>query len=63
MPDARKRIGRPTAERRDMRGVRVEESLWTAAKEAAAERGESVSDVLRAALKRYVDAQARLRSR
>ena len=36
------------------RAVRVEDALWHAAKARAAERGESVSDVIRRALERYV---------
>ena len=36
------------------RAVRVEDPLWQAAKNRAAERGESVSDVIRRALERYV---------
>jgi predicted HicB family RNase H-like nuclease len=36
------------------RAVRVEDPLWTAAKAKADERGESVSDVIRRALERYV---------
>ena len=40
--------------RTPIRNLRVDDELWTAAQEIAAERGESVSDVLRAALRRYV---------
>ena len=36
------------------RPVRVEDGLWEAAKAKAAERGETVSQVIRAALTRYV---------
>lgn len=36
------------------RNVRIEDDLWSAAQEKAAERGESVSDVIRRALIRYV---------
>lgn len=36
------------------RAVRVEDALWEAAKAKAAERGETVSDVIRRALERYV---------
>jgi hypothetical protein len=36
------------------RVVRVEDELWDAAKAKAAERGETVSDAVRRALKRYV---------
>jgi predicted HicB family RNase H-like nuclease len=37
------------------RTVRVDDGLWDAAKAAAAERGESLSDVIREALKHYVE--------
>lgn len=37
-----------------LRNLRVPDDLWDAAQAIAAERGESVSDVLRAALTRYV---------
>lgn len=36
------------------RAVRIEDDLWRAAQEKAAERGETVSDVIRRALRRYV---------
>jgi len=36
------------------RAVRVETELWQAAQAAAAARGETVSDVIRRALERYV---------
>jgi predicted HicB family RNase H-like nuclease len=36
------------------RAVRVPGELWDAAKAKAAERGETVSDVIRRALERYV---------
>lgn len=36
------------------RAVRVEDELWHAAQEEAKARGESVSDVIRRALERYV---------
>jgi predicted DNA binding CopG/RHH family protein len=36
------------------RAVRVPDDLWKAAKTKAAERGETVSDVIRQALKNYV---------
>ncbi|CAN5885272.1 hypothetical protein BH24ACT15_BH24ACT15_34960 [soil metagenome] len=36
------------------RGVRVDDTLWHAAQARADERGETVSDVIRRALKRYV---------
>lgn len=37
-----------------LRNVRIADPLWDRAKEIAERRGESVSDVLRAALERYV---------
>lgn len=36
------------------RSIRVEESLWREAKEIAARRGETLTDVLTEALRRYV---------
>ncbi|MFK5691272.1 YlcI/YnfO family protein [Ornithinimicrobium sp. LYQ92] len=36
------------------RTIRIPDDVWTAAKEAAAERGENLSDVIRKALVRYV---------
>lgn len=36
------------------RAVRVEDELWNAAKAIAAKRGDSLSDVMRDALRRYV---------
>lgn len=47
MPD-QPRAGNPA------RAVRVEDELWHAAQARAAERGETVSDVIRRALERYV---------
>ena len=38
----------------EARAVRVEQDLWDAAKAKATERGETVSDVIRKALQRYV---------
>jgi predicted HicB family RNase H-like nuclease len=38
----------------EARAVRVETELWDAAKAKAAEKGETVSDVIRRALERYV---------
>ncbi len=38
------------------RTVRVRDELWQAAQQAAQERGESVSEVIRRALARYVKA-------
>lgn len=36
------------------RAVRIEDDLWRAAQQQAADRGETVSDVIRRALERYV---------
>ena len=36
------------------RGIRISDELWRAAKETAKRRGETVADVIRAALERYV---------
>lgn len=36
------------------RTIRIKDPLWDAASEKATERGESVSDVIRRALERYV---------
>ena len=36
------------------RSFKVHDDLWTAARAKAAERGETVSDVIRRALERYV---------
>lgn len=47
MPD-QPRPGNPA------RAVRVEDHLWQAAQAKAHERGETVSDVIRRALERYV---------
>ena len=41
-------------EPRKARAVRVEDELWDAAKDKADERGETLSEVIRAALERYV---------
>jgi antitoxin component of RelBE/YafQ-DinJ toxin-antitoxin module len=37
-----------------LRNFRADDSLWKRAQAVAAKRGESLSDVLRAALERYV---------
>ena len=37
------------------RTVRIEDALWDAAKTAAKENGENVSDIIRKALQQYVD--------
>lgn len=44
----------PNKPRTPHRTIRVEDELWEAAVALAKERGESVSEILRAALKRYV---------
>ncbi len=36
------------------RVIRVDDELWSAAQKKAGERGERISDVIRAALRRYV---------
>lgn len=36
------------------RAIRVQDELWEAAKKRAAEKGETVSEVVRRALERYV---------
>lgn len=38
-----------------LRAIRVDPELWDAAKRRAAQRDESVSDVIRRALQSYVD--------
>lgn len=40
------------------RGVRISDELWQATQELAAERGETVTDVIRRALQRYVRVHA-----
>jgi hypothetical protein len=37
------------------RGVRVEDALWVPALTIAKQRGENLSDIIRAALKAYID--------
>jgi hypothetical protein len=44
----------PDQPKTPIRGVRVDEALWRAAQARAAERGETVADVIRRALTRYV---------
>ncbi len=41
-----------------LRNVRIPDALWDAAKANAEKRGESVSDVIRRALERYVKRHA-----
>ena len=48
----------PNAPRTPLRNVRVSDELWQAAQAQAAENGETVSDVVRRALERYVNAYA-----
>lgn len=38
-----------------IRTVRIDDELWSSAQVAASERGESLSDVIREALRRYVE--------
>lgn len=47
-------LGVPNAPKTPLKSFRIPEALYRAAQEKAAERGESVSDVVRAALQRYV---------
>jgi predicted HicB family RNase H-like nuclease len=44
----------PNAPKTPLKSFRIPEDLYRAAQVKAAERGESVSDVVRAALERYV---------
>lgn len=44
----------PNQPKTPIRAVRIEAALWAAAKAEAEERGETVSDVIRRALQRYV---------
>ena len=44
----------PNQPRTPLRNVRVSDELWQAAQAKAEERGETVSDVIRQALERYV---------
>ena len=46
--------GVPNQPKTPLRSLRVATELWEAAKAAAAERGETVTDVLVRALRRYV---------
>ena len=54
--------GVPNQPKTPLRSLRVATELWEAAKAAAAERGETVTDVLRAALERYVKAHERAKA-
>ena len=48
-------VGRvPNQPKTPLRSVRIPDDLWQAAQTRAAERGESVSDVIRRALERYI---------
>lgn len=44
----------PNQPKTPARAVRVEDGLWQAAQHVAAGRGETVSDVIRRALQRYI---------
>lgn len=45
---------RKTGQKRPIRAIRIEDRLWQAAQNEAARRGETVSEVVRRALIRYV---------
>jgi hypothetical protein len=47
----RRRVSKGTTHRT----VRIEDTLWDAAKTAANERGDNLSDIIRKALQQYVD--------
>lgn len=49
----------PNQPRTPHRTIRVSDELWAAAQEAAADKGETLSDVLRRSLERYVKAAKR----
>ena len=49
----------PNAPKTPQRTIRIADDLWEKAQAAAAERDETVSDVLRRALERYVKAAER----
>ena len=42
-----------------LRNIRVADDLWSAARAVAAQRNESLSDVIRAALEQYVQRNAK----
>ena len=44
----------PNQPKTRLRAVRIDDGLWQQARERAAERGESVSQVIRRALEQYV---------
>lgn len=46
--------GRPATGQTPLRNIRIPDHLWHAAQERAAERGETVTDVVVRALTRYV---------
>lgn len=49
-----KKRGRPKTGETKIRGVRVPDEVWEAAKEKAADEGKSVSDVVNGCLRRYL---------
>jgi hypothetical protein len=51
----------PNAPKTPVRGFRIPDDLWRRARAVADERGESLSDVVRAALLRYVQRHERHR--
>lgn len=46
--------GMPNKPKTPLRAVRISDELWQAAQAKAAEKGETVTDVLRRSLERYV---------
>lgn len=54
MTDTMRDVGRPATGKAPMRSLRVPDELWKAALAKAEERGESLSEVIRKALERYV---------
>jgi predicted CopG family antitoxin len=44
----------PNAPKTPSRAIRIDDDLWSAALTKAGERGETVSEVIRRALRRYV---------
>lgn len=55
MTEPPRRRGRPPAGGpTPLRNIRIPDDLWTAAKAVAGQRGETLTDVIQAALRRYV---------
>ena len=56
-------LGRvPNQPKTPMRSLRIADELWEAAKRAASERGETLTDAVRAGLERYVKAHERAKA-